>query len=176
MAAVLSIGLAAVPLTTWFQPTEVTVAIPRGRIVRAVRPVFTAGGKEIAGRKLILTCYVKTGSRRMRDQFEQAIHHLGLTVKLVQDVFVQEAEGADGYLSAYEVIGTPNSLEQFTAKACVKDWEYPLNVVVPHVGTGSGDKPRRQLHPLTQRLMASVERQDTIEENRRKLKHMFRTL
>src|SRR5690242_19442990 len=146
------------------------MATPRGRILKAVRPVFTASGKEVLGRKPLLVCYVKTGSRRMRDQFDQSDRRLGLEVRPVQDVFVPEVNGQHGYLTAYEVVGTPQALEEFTAKACVLDWQYPLDVAVPRNGSRSGDKPRRQLHPLTQRLIQSVKQQHTIDENRVKPK------
>lgn len=136
------------------------MATPRGKIVRAVRPVFTASGKEVAGKKTLLVCYVKSGSRRMRDQFENAVRQLGLEVKAVQDVYVPEVNGRDGYLTAYETVGTPAALELFTGKSCVDDWDYPLDVGVGRRGTGCGNKPAWQPSPLSQRLTFSIQRRE----------------
>lgn len=128
---------------------------PRGRILNTNRDVHAAPGVIVCGTKPRILVYVKTGSCRMRNDWMKAQRELGLDAIEVQ-AHGEDAKG-NAFVTAYDVTGTPGALERLVAMPCVKDWHFMLDVAVRFQGTGSGDKPKRRLRPIEERLLASIQ-------------------
>ena len=124
---------------------------PRGRIQHTNRPV-RVGTCEVLGLKPRIVAYVKTGSRRLRDDFFKACRHLGLDA--------QEVQAFGDWITVYDVCGTAEALAEFTERKCVERWHYALDSRLPYRGMGAGEKVKRRPHPMDARLDAVRERQD----------------
>ncbi len=114
----------------------------RGRIVSAVRPVITETGIVATGRKAMIVAYVKTGSKRCCNDFWHHVTKLGLAAKAVQAL--GDDTGA-AFQTAFELVGTPESLAVLVGRYCIADWHWPLDVHIGRIGAGSGDKPQHRI-------------------------------
>lgn len=115
---------------------------PRGRIQLTSQRI-RIGSCEATGLKPRLIVYVKTGSRRFRDLFFQACRHLGLHATELQTW---------DWITAFDVCGTVESLEELTERKCVESWHYALDCRVPYMGSGAGTEKPKPPHPLEWRL------------------------
>jgi hypothetical protein len=100
----------------------------RGRVVWTHRAVHVAPQVSVGRTKPRIIVYVKTGSRRQRDDWTKAKAHLGLDAIELQDF---------GYNVAFDVCGLPAALEELTQRSCVLRWEYVLDCRVGQLGAGT---------------------------------------
>lgn len=103
---------------------------PSARIVFTNRVVTTTSGIAIGGIKPRVIAYVKTGCRKHRHDWEHWTAKLGLDALPVQDL-------GDGFVTVFDVAGTPQALETVLARACVKQWHFALDSRVAFQGVGT---------------------------------------
>lgn len=111
---------------------------------------FPALGFEVGGTKSRIVAYVKIGGQWERE-WKVAILKLGLSVTPIQSL-------ATDVLVAYEVAGTPSSLERLvTWTKSIEGEKRPLmvdahpvfDVRVPWQGTGAGEKAKPRVAKIT---------------------------
>ena len=118
---------------------------PRGRHVNTNRPVITSSGAVITGTKPLIVVYVKDSKRHAKD-FDFRCRVNGIAATRI-----------DGIARlAFEITGTPESLEALTGCKCILDWHFSLNVRPPRFAAGAGE-PKAVMPMWKERLLAQPE-------------------
>ena len=158
VASVMSIGrLATCPTIRSHPYGGMAMSSLRGRILHYHRAVQVAPGVTAHGVKPRIVVYVKTGSRRLRDDWDKACRHRGLYATVAQSQ--GEDRKGNAFVTVFDVTGSPDALESLTQRPCVKEWHFVLDVPIPFRGPGSSDKDKckRVMRPIDERLVASVQ-------------------
>jgi hypothetical protein len=100
----------------------------------------------LSTRSARIVCYVKTGSRNMRDLFARICNKWGISFVKVWETPEEHVKGF-AFQTAYECVGSDEGLTELNESACVEESHYVLSSSVPYPGDEEHPNAGRERSP-----------------------------